>query len=140
LASIRRPSSTSPHAEPRPLRVLIADDNPLYTELLLRLLGRHDWMVVVGCATNGRDAVALAAAARPELVLMDLNMPIMDGADATRCIREHAPVPVLVLTASAAEVDRERALAAGALAVLSKTGDPAELIGHLQNVFGARAA
>jgi CheY-like chemotaxis protein len=144
-AAVHRPSSASltPHsaAESSPLRVLIADDHPIYTELLLRLLARHEWIEVVGCAANGRDAVTLAAAASPDLVLMDLEMPLMDGVDALRRIRERDPVAVvLILTASAMESDRERALAAGALAVLAKTTDPAELVGRLQDVFLARAA
>jgi CheY-like chemotaxis protein len=143
-AAVHRPPSAShtpqSAAETRPLRVLIADDHPIYTELLLRLLVRHEWIEVVGCAANGRDAVTLASAASPDLILMDLEMPIMDGVEALRRIRERAAVTVLILTASATGADRERALAAGALAVLPKTTDPSELVGHLQNVFLALAA
>ena len=120
--------------------MLIADDHPIYTELLLRLLARHEWIEVVGCAANGRDAVVLANAASPDVILLDLEMPIMDGIEALRRIREHSSVTVLVLTASATPGDRERALAAGALAVLPKATDPAELVGHLQNVLLDRAA
>ncbi len=120
--------------------MLIADDHPIYTELLLRLLARHEWIEVVGCAVNGRDAVMLASAASPDLILMDLEMPIMDGIEAMRRIRERALITVIVLTASATAVDRERALAAGALTVLPKATDPIELVGHLENVFLARAA
>jgi CheY-like chemotaxis protein len=120
--------------------VLIADDHPIYTELLLRLLARHEWIEVVGCAVNGRDAVMLANAASPDLILMDLEMPIMDGIEAMRRIRERALITVIVLTASATPMEHERALAAGALTVLPKATDPIELVGHLQNVFLARAA
>ena len=120
--------------------MLIADDHPIYTELLLRLLARHEWIEVVGCAANGRDAVMLANAAKPDLILMDLEMPIMDGIEALQRIRERRPTTVLILTASATTVDRERALTAGALAVLPKATDPAELVAQLQNVFVARAA
>src|SRR5712691_10823770 len=142
-AAVHRPPSASltpKAAEPSPLRVLIADDHPIYTELLLRLLARHEWIEVVGCAVNGRDAVMLASAASPDLILMDLEMPIMDGLEAMRRIRERALITVIVLTASATAVDRERALAAGALTVLPKATDPIELVGHLENVFLARAA
>ena len=120
--------------------MLIADDHPIYTELLLRLLARHEWIEVVGCAVNGRDAVMLANAAKPDLVLMDFEMPIMDGIEATRRINERRPTAVLMLTASATNVDRERAIAAGALAVLPKATDPVELVAHLQNVFLGIAA
>jgi CheY-like chemotaxis protein len=120
--------------------VLIADDHALYTELLLRQLAPHEWIEIVGCAANGRDAVMLASAAAPDLVLMDLEMPLMDGIEAMRRIRQRADVAVLVLTASAPQVDRDRALAAGALKILPKTIDSAELVGHLQNVLLARDA
>jgi len=120
--------------------VLIADDHPIYTELLLRLLARHEWIEVVGCAVNGRDAVMLANAASPDLILMDVEMPLMDGVEALRRIRERSSVTVLFLTASATPADRDRALAAGALAVLPKATDPAELVGHLESIFLARAA
>jgi len=144
-AAVHRPSSASSHVAPQnqdthPLRVLIADDHPIYTELLLRLLVRHEWIEVVGCAANGRDAVTLASAARPELILMDLEMPVMDGIEAMRRIRERAPVTVLILTAAASEADRERAMSAGALAVLSKATEVSELVSHIEGVFSSRAA
>jgi CheY-like chemotaxis protein len=143
-AAVHRPPSASltpqSAAETPPLRVLIADDHPIYTELLLRLLARHEWIEVVGCAVNGRDAVMLANAASPDLILMDVEMPLMDGVEALRRIRERSSVTVLFLTASATPSDRERALAAGALAVLPKTTDPAELVGHLQSIFLSRVA
>jgi CheY-like chemotaxis protein len=143
-AAIHRPPLSSRDAErtddPRPLRVLIAEDHPIYTELLLRLLGRLEWIEIVGCAANGRDAVMLASAASPDLILMDLEMPIMDGIEATRRILERRQPTVLVLTASATEADRETALAAGALAVLPKTIDPAVLVRHLESIFLATAA
>jgi CheY-like chemotaxis protein len=142
--AIRRPPVTSRDAErtedPRPLRVLIAEDHPMYTELLLRLLGQLEWVEVVGCAANGRDAVVLAAASSPDLILMDIDMPLMNGIEATRRILARHAAGVLVLTASATEADRETVLQAGALAVLPKTIDPAVLVGHLQNIFLANAA
>jgi CheY-like chemotaxis protein len=143
-AAKRRPpavsnAATSPEVE-RPLRVLIADDHPILTELLLRTFHSHDWIEVVGCAANGRDAVMLASAAKPDLILMDIEMPIMDGIEATRRILARMSTVVLVLTASAPQGDREIALAAGARAVLPKTIDPALLVGHLQNVFLEHAA
>ena len=111
----------------------------MYTELLLRQLAGHEWIEVVGCAANGRDAVVLATAAAPDVILMDLEMPLMDGIEAMRRISQQRPlVAILVLTASAPQVDRDRALAAGALAILPKTIDAAELIGHLENALLAR--
>jgi CheY-like chemotaxis protein len=93
---------------------------------------------VVGCAANGRDAVTLAAAAAPDAILMDLDMPLLGGIEAIRRIRAWSDVPVLVLTASATAQDRERALVAGALAVLPKTVDTFELCGRLASIFVQR--
>lgn len=127
LAAARRP--------PVPLRVLIADDHALYTEFLLGQLAPYDWVKVVACATNGRDAVTLAAAAAPDAILMDLDMPILGGIEAIRRIRLRSDVPVFVVTASATELDRARAVDAGARLVLPKTIDAAELAGHLAGVL-----
>jgi two-component system chemotaxis response regulator CheB len=144
-AARRRPPvvlSATPSRPPtdEPLRVLIVEDHPSFTELLLRSLNRHKWVEVVGCATNGREGVVLASATRPDIVLMDIEMPIMDGIEATRLIVERMPAVVFVLTASATGTHHRRAMSAGARAVLPKTVDPALLIGHLQNIYLERAA
>jgi DNA-binding NarL/FixJ family response regulator len=117
------------------LRVLIADDHPLFPEVLLSTCQRHDWIVVVGCAANGRDAVLLASATSPDVVLMDIDMPVMDGIQATRHILAHREMVVLVLTASTDPAEHERALAAGARAVLPKTIDPALLVAYLEAAY-----
>jgi DNA-binding NarL/FixJ family response regulator len=132
-AAKRRPPVVSRPDDP--LRVLIVEDHPIFTELLLRSFHRHDWLEVVGCATNGRDGVVLASTARPDVVLMDIEMPVMDGIEATSRIVERMPAVVFVLTGSANATHHARALAAGARAILPKTIDPALLIGHLQNVY-----
>jgi CheY-like chemotaxis protein len=136
LAAARRPPDFA--EELGALRVLVVDDHPLFMEFLLRQLAPYEWIEVVGCARNGRDAVTLAADAAPDAILMDLDMPLLGGIEAIRRIREWSDVPVLVLTASATERDRERALAAGALAVLPKTLDPTELAGRLAAIFAQR--
>jgi DNA-binding NarL/FixJ family response regulator len=119
---------------------MIAEDHPILTELLVRTFQSLDWIEVVGCAKNGRDAVMLASATAPDLVLMDIHMPIMDGVEATRRILSRMSTVVLVLTASAVDQERERVLANGARAVLPKTIDPALLVAHLQSVYLERAA
>jgi len=144
-AAKRRPPVVShptrfPLRAEEPLKVLIVEDHPIFTELLLRSFHRQDWLEVVGCATNGRDGVVLAATAKPDVVLMDIEMPVMDGIEATRLIVDRMPAAVFVLTASANATHHARALAAGARAILSKTIDPALLIGHLQNVYLERIA
>jgi DNA-binding NarL/FixJ family response regulator len=144
-AAKRRPPVVSrrlplPARADDPLKVLIVEDHPIFTELLLRSFHRHAWVEVVGCATNGRDGVVLASTARPDVVLMDIEMPVMDGIEATKAILDRMPAVVFVLTASASPQHHARALGAGARAVLPKTIDPALLIGHLQNVFLERIA
>jgi DNA-binding NarL/FixJ family response regulator len=128
-----------PQADP-PLRVLIVDDHPLFPELLLRLFQARDWIEVVGCAVNGRDAVAVASATKPDVVLMDLKMPLLDGIEATRRILEHRHTIVLVLTSSDSSSDHARALAAGARVVLDKVIDPLELLAYLEEAYLERLA
>jgi DNA-binding NarL/FixJ family response regulator len=126
-----------PDAE-QPLRVLIADDSPVYPELLLSTCRRHDWIQVVGCVANGRDAVVLASATSPDVVLMDIDMPLLDGIEATRRILAAGSPVVLVLTASVEPADHAAALAAGARVVLPKTVDQGVLVAHLESAFRER--
>jgi DNA-binding NarL/FixJ family response regulator len=116
------------------LRVLIVEDHLLYAELLLRSLHPHVWVEVVGCAMNGRDGVVLATATKPHVVLMDLDMPLLSGIDATREILARLSATVFVLTASTGASEHREALAAGAHAVLPKTVDLDRLIEQLRTV------
>jgi DNA-binding NarL/FixJ family response regulator len=110
------------------IRVLIADDHPLARAGLEHLLGALDDIAVVGVATGGEEAVRLAREHDPDVVLMDLEMPDMDGIDATQALRARQPgAAVVVLTSFS---DRERILAAldaGAVGYLLKDADPDEL-------------
>jgi DNA-binding NarL/FixJ family response regulator len=114
------------------IRVLLAEDHAVVRTGLLQLLGDLDDIEVVGAATGGEEAVALAAGARPDVVLMDLEMPGMDGIEATRRIRSADPeVNVVVLTAFS---DRGRildAIDAGAVGYLLKDTEPDDLISGL---------
>ena len=115
------------------IRVLLAEDHAVVRGGLLQLLGDIDEIEVVGAAGGGEEAVALAVEHRPDVVLMDLEMPGMDGIEATRRIRgEHPDVNVVVLTAFS---DRGRildAIDAGAVGYLLKDAEPHELIRGLQ--------
>ena len=101
------------------IRVLICDDQTVVREGLAAILSTDDEIEVVGLACNGEEALALAATDRPDVVLMDLNMPVMNGIQATqRLRRRHPDVRVLVLTTYADEawvIDAIRAGAAGYL-------------------------
>jgi DNA-binding NarL/FixJ family response regulator len=115
------------------IRVLLAEDHPVVRSGLLQLLGNVEQVDVVGAATGGEEAVRLATAERPDVVLMDLEMPDLDGIEATRRIRAAAPgVNVVLLTAFS---DRERildAIDAGAVGYLLKDVEPDELVRGLE--------
>ena len=116
----------------RRLRVLIADDHPLFAGAVKRVLEAHSWIHVIGYAANGREAVELAAALSPDVILIDLDMPIMDGLEATRRILERASIPVLMLTGSVSPQTAAAALKAGVCTFLPKDVDPGELVARLQ--------
>jgi DNA-binding NarL/FixJ family response regulator len=111
-----------------PLRVLIADDHPLFAEALTLTLEADSRLQVAGHAHNGREAIDLASTPRPDVVLMDLNMPVLDGFEATKGVREVSPeTQVVVVTSSASPEDSAKALAVGASAYLRKGCFAAEL-------------
>jgi DNA-binding NarL/FixJ family response regulator len=102
------------------VRVLIADDEPLFADALAALLEADGRVEVVGRAFNGRQAVELAHSLGPDLVLMDLSMPGVDGIDATRELTANGGMRVLVLTGSEDPADIARARSAGAAGYLTK--------------------
>lgn len=115
----------------QPIRVLIADDSTRARAGLRTLLSTDAGITVVGEATNGQEAVRLVAECRPAVVLIDLQMPIMDGVQATRLIKHSWPdVMIVVLTMHAA--DQAIALAAGADAFVIKGDAPERLLAMLR--------
>jgi DNA-binding NarL/FixJ family response regulator len=111
-----------------PLRVLIADDQRVVRDGLTMLVGLIEGVEVVGTAGDGAEAVALAERERPDVVLMDLRMPHMNGAEATREIRTALPqTQVLVLTTYADDDSVFPALRAGALGYLTKDASAEEI-------------
>jgi DNA-binding NarL/FixJ family response regulator len=115
------------------IRVLLAEDHGLVRAGLERLLATVEDIDVVGGAANGSEAVELAAQTSPDVILMDLSMPGMDGIEATRAIvAAHEDVQIVVLTSLS---DRDRILAAldaGAVGYLLKDAEPEELIGGIR--------
>ena len=110
-------------------RVLIADDHTLFAEALEAILAGDDRIEVVGRATNGAEAVDLAGSLDPDIVLMDISMPVMDGIEATARIRERKPGPcVLVLTGSNSPADVDAARRAGPTGYVTKDRIAAELV------------
>lgn len=101
--------------------VLIADDQRLFAEALEAILSTDARIRVVGRAFDGKDAVALAKKSKPDVVLMDIAMPVLDGIEATKEIRRELPeTRVIVLTGSASNQDVSRARTAGAHGYVTK--------------------
>jgi DNA-binding NarL/FixJ family response regulator len=121
-------------------RVLVVDDHPLTREALSSLLTQHGFDVA-GQASDGAEAIDLATRLRPDLVLLDLTMPGMDGLTALPRIRESAPdSEVVVLTASGTEENLLATIRAGAAGSLLKTESPERIANFRRGVIGGEAA
>jgi len=121
-------------------RVLLVDDHALVRAGLAALLGGAERIEVVGAAADGREGVELAVQLQPDVVLMDLSMPVMDGLAATRLIREASPGSQVVVLTSFADYHRGvQALAAGAVGYLLKDCDPADIIAAVRAAAGGTA-
>ena len=119
----------------RKLKILIADDHAVVRTGLATLLGVEKDIVIVGQARNGEEAVALAQSEHPDVVVMDLVMPKMDGAEATRKIRAHLPdCRVVILTSFGTSDDIAHALEAGATGALMKSAEDTELVDALRRI------
>jgi DNA-binding NarL/FixJ family response regulator len=125
--------------KPKQLRVLIADDHRLFAEALEAILAADDRIEVVGQASDGAEAVELAQQLGPDLVLMDVNMPVLDGFEATREIRAAGEsVHVLMLTGSNSRADVDRSREAGASGYITKDRIASELVGAIVEVARRR--
>jgi DNA-binding NarL/FixJ family response regulator len=113
----------------QPIRVLIADDHRLFAEALEAILAAESRIEVVGRARNGAEAFEMALDLKPDVVLMDISMPVMDGIEATRRIRDERPEAcVLMLTGSNAAADVDRSRDAGAAGYVTKDRIASELV------------
>lgn len=122
-------------APPSEIGVLVADDEPLFVEMLQAMLSAEDGIDVVATASNGRAAVRLATELEPDVILMDVSMPVMDGIDATARIRERDPhACVLILTGGTAPGDVDRARKAGAAAYITKDRISTDLITEIRTL------
>jgi DNA-binding NarL/FixJ family response regulator len=111
------------------IRVLIADDHRLFAEALEAILAVDDRIEVVGWAADGGEAVRLARELRPDVVLMDISMPVLDGIEAARELGSGGEAPcILMLTGSNSRSDVDRARTAGAAGYVTKDRIAAELI------------
>ncbi|MFI2712057.1 response regulator [Micromonospora sp. NPDC018662] len=128
------------HVVSAPVRVLIVDDDPLVRGALSMILGGVPDLTVVGEATDGAEVPAAVAAYAPDVVLMDIRMPRVDGLAATEALRAAADPPeVLVLTTFDADEQVLRALRAGASGFLLKDTPPAEIVAAVRRVAAGEA-
>lgn len=122
------------------IRVLLVDDDPLVRSALSLMLGGQEDLRVVGEAADGAAGVERARELRPEVVLMDIRMPVLDGLEATRrLLRDPAPPRVIVLTTFDADENVVRAVAAGADGFLLKDTPPAEIVEAIRRVVDGEA-
>jgi DNA-binding NarL/FixJ family response regulator len=130
------------HGDPAPIRVLVADDQTVVRVGYMAILAAQADMTVVGEAGNGLVAVQEAARLRPDVVVMDVQMPVLDGIEATRRLAgpaAAAPVKVLVVTTFNLDEYVYEALRAGASGFLLKDAPPAELIGAVRTVAAGQS-
>jgi NarL family two-component system response regulator LiaR len=121
---------------PEPIRVLIVDDHLLFAEMLALALDLSGRFEVVGHALNGHDAIEQAAWLRPDVVVMDVEMPVLDGLAATPRVLAAAPAAkVVIVSSSKSPDDRRRAVEAGAVAFLGKEASTDKLARALENVM-----
>jgi len=133
--SHRRETSVKDVRSRNTIRVLIADDHAIVRKGIRALLATEPDIEVVGEAQDGREAIAKAQAAQPDVILMDLIMPGMDGLDATRYLSTNLPHSrILVLTSFAGDDKIFPAIKAGALGYLLKDSEPEELVEAIQQV------
>ncbi len=121
-------------------KILLVEDNELNRDMLSRRLMRRGYTVLV--AVNGADGVRMAAAEHPDVVLMDMSLPVMDGWEATRRIKnspETSDIPVLALTAHALAEDRDRTLAAGCDDFDTKPVDFPRLLGKIETLLDRKS-
>jgi DNA-binding NarL/FixJ family response regulator len=117
------------------IRVVIADDHRLFGQALEAILATDDRLEVSGHASDGAEAVQLALSLDPEVILMDIAMPVMDGFQATKQIRKQRPrARILMLTGSNSRTDVDRAREAGAAGYVTKDRIAAELVDAILEV------
>ncbi|HEX7152984.1 MAG TPA: response regulator transcription factor [Thermoanaerobaculia bacterium] len=121
------------------VRVLVVDDHPVVREGLCALLGTQSDITIAGECGDGAEAIALARRTQPDVVLLDLLMPGLSGADVTATLRDECPaIRVIILTSFDGDEDIYRALRAGARAYLLKTASRDELLSTIRDVYAGQ--
>ena len=119
----------------RTIRVVIVDEHEMVVNSLKIMFENLSGIEIIGRAVNGAEAIDQAGELLPDVILMDINMPVMDGLPATRLIRKEYPqIKVVILTASTLEADKQAALEAGAHSYVRKEGSSLELVEAIRKV------
>jgi CheY-like chemotaxis protein len=121
-------------------KILLVEDDEMNRDMLSRRLERRGYQVII--AVNGHEGVVLAQSLVPDLILMDMSLPVLDGWEATRQLKatpETSAIPIIALTAHAMSGDREHALAAGCDDYDSKPVEFARLLGKIQVLLNKEA-
>ena len=122
-----------------PIRILTVDDHPLLREGIAAILGTEKQLELVGQASNGEEAVEQFRTHQPDITLMDLQMPLMNGIEAIQAIRKDFPnARIIVLTTYAGDAQAVRAFKAGAFGYLLKSSLRKELIETIRNVHAGK--
>ena len=123
------------------INVFVVDDHPVVREGIVSIISSAEGMTVIGQASNGREAISAVKLAPPDVVLMDLRMPVMDGVTTTAYLRAHFPdVTVVILTTYETDEDILSAIEAGATGYLLKAAPREELISAVRAAAGGRVA
>jgi len=121
------------------ISILCVEDHPLFRAGIRDLIESQSDMVLVGLAASGAEGINLARQLMPDVILMDLRLPDMNGIAATAGIREHRPdAKVLMLTTFEGDAEVQRALAAGARAYVLKSSSPEELVNAIRHVHAGK--
>jgi CheY-like chemotaxis protein len=120
-------------------KILLVEDNEMSRDMLSRRLARRGYEVVL--TVDGEEGIAVARSERPDLILMDMNLPVLDGWEATRRIKampETGGIPVIALTSHAMTGDREKSLQAGCNEYETKPVDLERLLGKMEALLSER--
>ena len=124
-----------------PLRVLVVDDSDVVRRAICKILQAHGDIEIICEASNGRDAIRFAKEHQPDLVLMDISMPIVSGFEATRVIKHERPdIRIIFLTQHRSRSFMKEALAAGAHGFVTKDAASRELIPEVRRIHGEHSS
>jgi two-component system, cell cycle response regulator DivK len=122
-------------------RILLVEDNEMNRDMLSRRLARREYEVLV--AVDGKEGVVMAGSEAPDLILMDMSLPVMDGWEATRQLKaspETKAIPIIALTAHAMSGDREKAMEAGCDDYDTKPIELSRLLAKMEALLGEKKA